>query len=73
MHIGIAVNHRRFALAAQSTRALTGTRDRLLYPPVKGRSVSGSEGMDVGCRLSVQLIRTDGDRGYIDLARQEVQ
>ena len=34
--------------------------------PVEGRLVSGFEGLDVGHRLRVQLIRTDVDRGYID-------
>jgi len=28
--------------------------------------VNGFKGMDVGHRLSVQLIRTDVERGYID-------
>jgi len=46
-----------------------GTWVRLLHPPFEGRLVSGFEGMDVGHRLRVQLIRTDVDRGYIDLKR----
>ncbi len=50
-----------------------GTWVRLLHPPVEGRLVSGFEGMDVGHRLSVQLIRTDVHRGYIDFKRQGVQ
>jgi VacB/RNase II family 3'-5' exoribonuclease len=50
-----------------------GTWVRLLHPPVEGRLVSGFEGMDVGHRLRVQLIRTDVDRGYIDFKRQGVQ
>ena len=50
-----------------------GTWVRLLHPPVEGRLVSGFEGLDVGHRLSVQLIRTDVDRGYIDFKRQGVQ
>jgi VacB/RNase II family 3'-5' exoribonuclease len=50
-----------------------GTWVRLLHPPVEGRLVKGFEGMDVGHRLSVQLIRTDVDRGYIDFKRQGVQ
>jgi len=49
-----------------------GTWVRLLHPPIEGRLVSGFEGMDVGHRLSVQLIRTDVDRGYIDFKRQGV-
>jgi VacB/RNase II family 3'-5' exoribonuclease len=50
-----------------------GTWVRLLHPPVEGRLVRGFEGMDVGHRLSVQLIHTDVDRGYIDFKRQGVQ
>ncbi len=50
-----------------------GTWVRLLHPPIEGRLVSGFEGMDVGHRLSVRLIRTDVDRGYIDFKRQGVQ
>ena len=40
-----------------------GTWVRLLHPLVEGRLVRGFEGMDVGHRLSVQLIHTDVDRG----------
>jgi exoribonuclease-2 len=46
-----------------------GTWVRLLHPPIEGRLVSGFEGMDVGHRLRVQLIRTDAERGYIDFKR----
>ena len=46
-----------------------GTWVRLLHPPIEGRLVSGFEGMDVGHRLRVQLIRTDVERGYIDFKR----
>jgi VacB/RNase II family 3'-5' exoribonuclease len=46
-----------------------GTWVRLLHPPIEGRLVSGFGGIDVGHRLSVQLIRTDVERGYIDFKR----
>ena len=46
-----------------------GTWVRLLHPPIEGKLVSGFEGMDVGHRLRVQLIRTDVERGYIDFKR----
>ena len=46
-----------------------GTWVRILHPPIEGRLVSGFEGMDVGQRLRVQLIRTDIERGYIDFKR----
>jgi VacB/RNase II family 3'-5' exoribonuclease len=48
-----------------------GTWVRLLHPPVEGRLVSGFEGMDVGHRVRVQLVRTDVERGYIDFRRVE--
>ncbi len=46
-----------------------GTWVRLLHPPIEGRLESGLEGMDVGHRLRVQLVRTDVERGYIDFKR----
>jgi exoribonuclease-2 len=46
-----------------------GTWVRLLQPPVEGRLESGVEGLDVGHRLRVQLVRTDVERGYIDFKR----
>jgi VacB/RNase II family 3'-5' exoribonuclease len=53
---------------------VTGTSDkgtwvRLLHPPIEGKLVSGFAGMDVGDRVSVQLLRTDVERGYIDFKR----
>ena len=46
-----------------------GTWVRLLHPPIEGRLESGFEGMDVGRRLRVQLVRTNVERGYIDFKR----
>jgi exoribonuclease-2 len=46
-----------------------GTWVRLLQPPIEGRLESGFEGLDVGHRLRVQLVRTDVERGYIDFKR----
>ena len=46
-----------------------GTWVRVLNPPAEGRLVRGSEGVDVGDRLRVKLLRTDVDRGFIDFAR----
>ena len=46
-----------------------GTWVRLLQPPIEGRLASGFEGLDVGHRLRVQLVRTDVERGYIDFKR----
>lgn len=46
-----------------------GTWVRLLHPPIEGKLVSGFAGMDVGDRVSVQLLRTDVERGYIDFKK----
>jgi VacB/RNase II family 3'-5' exoribonuclease len=46
-----------------------GTWVRLLHPPIEGRLEHGFEGLDVGHKLRVQLIRTDVERGYIDFIR----
>ena len=46
-----------------------GTWVRILHPPIEGRLEHGFEGVDVGHRLRVQLIRTDVERGYIDFKR----
>jgi exoribonuclease-2 len=46
-----------------------GTWVRIFQPPIEGKLESGFEGLDVGHRLRVQLIRTDVDRGYIDFKR----
>jgi VacB/RNase II family 3'-5' exoribonuclease len=49
--------------------AAKGTWVRLLHPPVEGRLESGFEGVDVGHRLRVELVRTDVERGYIDFRK----
>jgi exoribonuclease R len=46
-----------------------GTWVRLFDVPVEGRLMHGFEGVDVGHSISVQLIRTDVDRGFIDFKR----
>ncbi|MBZ5640385.1 MAG: RNB domain-containing ribonuclease [Acidobacteriia bacterium] len=46
-----------------------GTWVRLLRPPVEGRVERGSQGLDVGDRVRVQLISTDVERGFVDFAR----
>jgi exoribonuclease-2 len=46
-----------------------GTWVRLLNPPVEGRLVQGSEGIDVGHKIRVQLTRTDVEQGFIDFKR----
>jgi exoribonuclease-2 len=46
-----------------------GTWVRVLHPPVEGKLVSGFKGLDVGDRVSVELVGTNVERGYIDFAR----
>ena len=46
-----------------------GTWVRLLEPPVEGRVVTGTSGLDVGDSVRVELISTDVERGYIDFVR----
>jgi ribosomal protein S1 len=43
-----------------------GTYVRLLRPPVEGRVVRGSEGLDVGVTVRVKLVRVNVERGHID-------
>ncbi len=45
-----------------------GTWVRISGPTVEGRVVRGFEGLDVGDRVGVQLLRTDVTRGFIDFA-----
>lgn len=45
-----------------------GTWVRTIRPPVEGRVVAGSEGLDVGDRVGVELVDTDVARGFIDFA-----
>jgi exoribonuclease-2 len=46
-----------------------GTFVRTLTPPVDGMLIRGQQGVDVGDRLSVQLVQTNPQRGFIDFAR----
>jgi exoribonuclease II len=46
-----------------------GTFVRILQPHVEGLLAQGQQGVDVGDKLRVKLIRTDVQRGYIDFAR----
>ncbi len=45
-----------------------GTWVRVSGPTVEGRIVRGFEGLDVGDRVPVELLRTDIARGFIDFA-----
>jgi len=46
-----------------------GTFVRILQPRVEGLLVQNPQGLDVGDRLRVKLVRTDVQRGFIDFAR----
>jgi VacB/RNase II family 3'-5' exoribonuclease len=46
-----------------------GTFVRALQPHVEGLLAQGQQGVDVGDRMRVKLIRTDVQRGFIDFAR----
>lgn len=46
-----------------------GTWVRVFQPPVEGRLVQGFEGVKVGDRLRVQLVRADVEQGFIDFRR----
>jgi exoribonuclease-2 len=46
-----------------------GTWVRVFKPPIEGRLISGFQGIDVGSRLKVQLIRTDVEKGFIDFKK----
>jgi exoribonuclease-2 len=46
-----------------------GTWVRIFQPPVEGRLLYRAEGVDVGQRLKVQLVRTEVEKGYIDFRK----
>ncbi len=46
-----------------------GTWVRIVRPSVEGRVVRGFQGLDVGDRVSVELVGTNVDRGFIDFAK----
>jgi exoribonuclease-2 len=45
-----------------------GTFVRTLDPHVDGKLVQGEKGLDVGDKVTVKLISTDPQRGFIDFA-----
>jgi VacB/RNase II family 3'-5' exoribonuclease len=46
-----------------------GTWVRIFHPPVEGKVVHGSQGLDIGQKVHVKLVSVDVDNGYIDFAR----
>ena len=45
-----------------------GTYVRLIAPPAEGRIVRHEEGLSVGDKVRVRLLRTDPYNGFIDFA-----
>ncbi|HEX5042123.1 MAG TPA: RNB domain-containing ribonuclease, partial [Candidatus Polarisedimenticolaceae bacterium] len=46
-----------------------GTWVRVFQPPVEGKVVQGSRGLDIGQKVRVKLIAVDVEKGFIDFAR----
>ena len=46
-----------------------GTWVRIFQPPVEGRLFRGFEGIDVGAKVKVKLVRVDIDKGFIDFEK----
>ena len=49
--------------------SVKGTWARVFQPPVEGKIVRGSRGLEVGDRVTVRLLHTDIEAGFIDFAR----
>jgi exoribonuclease-2 len=47
-----------------------GTFVRTIDPHVEGMVVRGGKGLDVGDRVTVKLVNTDPQRGFIDFEAQ---
>jgi exoribonuclease-2 len=47
-----------------------GTFVRTLDPHVDGKLVQGGKGLDVGDKVTVKLISTNPEKGFIDFAAQ---
>ncbi len=67
----VAMSHR---IGETFPGVVTGASDkgvyvRILRPPFEGRVIQGSEGLDVGDKVTVKLLHTDPARAFIDFAR----
>ncbi len=49
--------------------AQKGTWIRILEPPVEGKVIANTEGLDVGDQVTVKLVDTDVEHGFIDFVR----
>jgi len=67
----VALQHRIGAVFDAIVTGVTpnGTFVRVLQPRVDGLLAQGQQGVDVGDKFKVKLIRTDVQRGFIDFAR----
>jgi VacB/RNase II family 3'-5' exoribonuclease len=67
----VALQHRIGAIFDAIVTGVTpkGTFVRVLQPRVDGLLAQGQQGVDVGDKFQVKLIRTDVQRGFIDFAR----
>jgi VacB/RNase II family 3'-5' exoribonuclease len=67
----VALQHRIGAVFDAIVTGVTpkGTFVRVLQPRVDGLLAQGQQGVDVGDRFKVKLIRTDVQHGFIDFAR----
>jgi len=64
----------RSRIGQKFTAIVTGVNEhgsfvRTTHPHVEGMLVRGQKGVDVGDKISVTLLHTDPERGYIDFAR----
>lgn len=62
------IGHRYAGLVAGV--AAKGTFVRVVDPPLEGKLVEGAEGLDVGDRVTVELLAVDPRHGYLDFARR---
>jgi exoribonuclease-2 len=46
---------------------------RIVRPAAEGKVVDGYEGLDVGDRTRVELVRADVERGFVDFARVDAR
>jgi exoribonuclease-2 len=46
-----------------------GTWVRILHPATEGKVVRGSDGLEVGAKVRLELVQVDVERGFIDFAK----